>query len=60
MLTCTLDEITGDADVLKDGRSVGGASFANGAQRRLFLEMIEAGARPARAAEESGAIFLPR
>lgn len=59
MFTCTLDDITQEGTVLKDGTPVGGASFANGAQRRLFLEMLAGGARPARAAEESGAIFTP-
>ncbi|MFZ3584552.1 hypothetical protein ACOI1H_20670 [Loktanella sp. DJP18] len=59
MFAMATDEITEDATITKDGATCGEASFANRAQRRLFAELIIAGVRPARAAEESGAIYIP-
>jgi hypothetical protein len=59
MFTSQICPATGEATINKDGRTVGTASFANAAQRHLFEKALAAGTRPARAAEEAGAIYLP-
>ena len=59
MFTSQICSTSGEATIDKDGRTVGTASFANAAQRRLFEEALAAGTRPARAAQEAGAIYLP-
>jgi hypothetical protein len=52
-------DISGDATISHSGKEVGTASFANAAQRILFNAAIDGGARPAKAAEISGGIYLP-
>jgi hypothetical protein len=59
MFHINICQISGEATIISSAREIGIASFANSAQARLFEDALNSGARPARAAEVSGAIFVP-
>tara|TARA_Y100000815_G_C13094694_1_gene407019 strand:+ start:312 stop:569 length:258 start_codon:yes stop_codon:yes gene_type:complete len=59
MFQLKICQTSGDASVSRAGQEIGTASFANGAQRSLFQDAVMAGTRPGRAAEISGAIYIP-